>query len=266
MHTGTSRLESCLRLIHETRCRHAMDLFQTGIEFQRLQPGLVVVVHLLIAIHVRIAAELADQHLAEPVVVLRGHSRGDAHLGNIARPIARRQLACHLDQFIKGLGWLGDARLVKQARVIKQCERTHSRWQRPILAVAFHGLHHGEKFCVHLFDRECIGGQRLDQFGFHIVIQPAVKQLHHIRSLSRRDRGRHLGAVIRIGEMGHLDSDVRVCRLGLTDRRAGSWPDVLWRSSGSGPQHHGSRFPAAHPHGGSCCQATQRNCNCVFAR
>ena len=111
-----------------------------------------------------------------------------------------------------------DTGLFHQAFVVEQRQRAHGGGQRPVLVALLHRLHHREELLVDLGGREDIRRQRLDQLGLDVVVQPAVEQLHHVRPFARRDRGGDLGAVVGIGEMGHRDRDIRVCRLEVLDQ------------------------------------------------
>jgi hypothetical protein len=152
------------------------------------------------------------------MVVLRGHARREAHLRDVSGAVDLGHGLRRGDEFVERLGRRGDAGLLHEAFVVEERERAHGGRQRPVLVALLHGLHHREELGVDLGGREDVGRQRLDQVRRHIVVEPAVEELHHVRSLARGDGRGDLRAVVRVGEVGHLDGDVRIGGLELLDQ------------------------------------------------
>ena len=218
MHAGAIALEGGLWFVHETGLGDFMVLFQADIEIESGKTRVIGVVHRFVVVLIGLTAELPDEHFPPPMVILRRHAGGDADLSDVACAIDLGQLLGCFNKLVEGGRRGFNSGFVKEARVVEERKRADCGRQRIIGIPALHRLHHREEFCVDPRRVKDIRRQRLNEVCFDIVVQPAIKQLHHIRAFSGGNGRGHLGAVVSIREVGHLDGDVGIGRLEFLDQ------------------------------------------------
>ena len=201
--------------IWPTLCFVARSVYQATARW----PGRAVVGDALPVGRVRLAAHLADQHLAQPVVVLEPHVEREAGLEEVAAGVALGQLLGHVEQLVERLGRLRrvEAGLGEQLLVPEQGQRAHGGGDGVVAPVHLHLLHQREEVALDLGGVEELGRQGLEELRLQVVVEPAVEELDHVGPLAGRDRGGDLQPEVVVRHVGVLHLDPGVLRLEALD-------------------------------------------------
>ena len=213
--------ECRLALRQKSRGRHFMFALQVRVPRESSRAGIVGVGHFAEIVGVGLAAELAHQHFAPPMIILRWNTDRRAGRDQVAAAVVLGHRQRILDHFVEGRGRLsiGCSGLAEQFLVIEQPKASHRRGNRPIALVRLHHLHEVEIFAIHIGRLEIIRRQRLDELRLRVFAHPSEEELHHRRPFACRHGRGGFRPVLRVGEMRVLDLDARIGGFELLDER-----------------------------------------------